>query len=141
MFGNTYSNPARAYARVEAETSVEAATPHQLIMMLYDGALMALRTAGVAMQNNDIPTKGLSISKAIDIILNGLKVSLDVKAGGELAERLDALYTYMAERLVYANANNSETALNEVISLLDGLRDAWRTIGGTDKPAAEVPHV
>jgi flagellar protein FliS len=130
MFGTTsFANRASAYARVETETSVEAASPHKLILMLYDGALLALRTAKFAMEQKDIPKKGSSISKAIDIITNGLKVSLDLNNGGDLAARLDALYEYMTDRLLYANLHNSVAALDEVADLLQGLRDAWATIG------------
>ena len=128
MFGTTYGNRAAVYARISTETSIESASPHKLILMLYDGALVSLRTASVAMQNKDIPTKGLSISKAIDIILNGLRVSLDLNAGGELAERLDALYEYMANRLLHANLHNNQAALDEVIGLLGTLREAWAAI-------------
>jgi len=128
MFGTTYGNRASAYARISTETSVESASPHKLVLMLYDGALVSLRTAKVAMENKDIPTKGNSISKAIDIILNGLKVSLDLNAGGELAERLDALYEYMAGRLLHANLHNNPAALDEVVGLLGSLREAWAAI-------------
>lgn len=128
MFGTSYANRAAAYTRIGNETGVESASPHKLILMLYDGALVALRTASVAMQNKDIPTKGRSISKAIDIIMNGLKVSLDIKAGGELAERLDALYEYMADRLLHANLHNNQAAMDEVVGLLGSLREAWAAI-------------
>lgn len=129
MFGTfSPSNRAAAYVQVGAETGVDAASPHQLILMLYDGALLALRTASAAMAQNDIPKKGASISKAIDIISNGLKVSLDLESGGEIAARLDALYEYMADRLLYANLHNNPAALDEVSELLAGLRDAWQGI-------------
>ena len=128
MFGTSYPNRASAYARVGNQTSVESASPHKLILMLYDGALLALGTATVAMQNKDIPTKGKSISKAIDIIMNGLKVSLDIEAGGKLAERLDALYEYMADRLLHGNLHNNQAAIEEVIGLLGSLREAWAAI-------------
>ncbi|THF65703.1 flagellar export chaperone FliS [Pseudothauera nasutitermitis] len=129
MFGTrSYANRASAYTRVGTETGVEAASPHQLILMLYDGALLALRTAESAMEHDDIPRRGAAISKAIDIITNGLKVSLDLNSGGELAVRLDALYEYMADRLLYANLHNSQAALDEVSGLLAGLREAWQGI-------------
>ncbi|AWI75215.1 flagellar export chaperone FliS [Azoarcus sp. L1K30] len=134
MFGTSYANRASAYARVSTETSVESATPHKLILMLYDGALLSLRTAAAAMRNKDIPTKGAAISKAIDIITNGLKVSLDLEAGGEIAGRLDALYEYMAERLLYANLHNNEAALDEVCGLLGSIREAWEGIANQVTP-------
>ena len=89
--------------------------------MLFDGALVAIGTAPWH-SSKDVPTKGHSISKAIEIIVNGLKVSLDMEAGGELSERLAALYDYMAERLLHANLHNSRPALGKVAGLLRRLR-------------------
>ena len=128
MFGS-FGNRASAYAQVSVETGVSTASPHKLILMLYDGALLQIRTAGIAMQAKDIPGKGTAISKAIEIIINGLKVSLDMDAGGELSERLSALYEYMGERLLYANLHNNQAALDEVAGLLATLRGAWAEIG------------
>lgn len=128
MFGS-FGNRANAYAQVGVETGVSTANPHKLILMLYDGALLQIRTAGIAMQSRDIPGKGTAISKAIEIIINGLKVSLDMEAGGELAERLSALYQYMSDRLLYANLHNNQPALDEVTGLLMTLREAWAEIG------------
>ena len=135
MFGSSFGR-ANAYARIGVETGVSTADPHTLILMLYDGAVMAVTAAGVAMDNKQIPVKGEKISKAIEIITNGLKVSLDMNAGGELAERLAALYDYMADRLLYANLHNNRAALDEVNSLLCSLRDTWREIAPAKAAAA-----
>ena len=127
MFAS-YSNKANAYAKVSVETGVTSANPHKLILMLYDGALAGIQSARLAMNSKDIPTKGRNISKAIDIIINGLKVSLNMDAGGDLAAQLDALYDYMSDRLLYANLHNNVAALDEVAGLLEGLRSAWEGI-------------
>lgn len=119
---------ANAYAKVSVETGVTSASPHKLILMLYDGALASIQSARLAMDSKDIPTKGRHISKTIDIILNGLKVSLNMDAGGDLAAQLDALYDYMSDRLLYANLHNNVAALDEVAGLLEGLRSAWEGI-------------
>ncbi len=134
MFGG-FGNRAAAYAKVGVETGVNTADPHKLILMLFDGALLQIRTAGIAIGNRDIPAKGTAISKAIEIIINGLKVSLDMNAGGELAQRLSALYDYMSERLLYANLHNSQPALDEVAGLLSTLREAWASIRSQVQPA------
>ncbi len=65
------------------------------------------------------------ISKPILIIESGLKASLDKKAGGDIAESLDALYDYMSNRLYIANLQNQQEPVNEVIKLLIELRSAW----------------
>lgn len=135
MFG-ALPNRAAAYARVGVETGVSTASPHQLIVMLFDGALMSISLAAIAMEQNDIPTKGSAISKSIDIINNGLKASLDMEAGGSLSERLAALYDYMTERLLYANLKSNRAALDEVATLLGGLREAWIGIAPEGQTAA-----
>lgn len=122
------NNPAKAYATVGIETGVAAASPHKLILMLFDGALLSLSAATSHMQQKHIAEKGQSISKAIDIIGNGLRASLDLKAGGELAERLYSLYEYMENRLLHANLHNDPAALEEVSHLLGELRSAWEEI-------------
>lgn len=120
---------AAAYSRVGVETGVTGADPHRLILMLYDGALLAIAAAKQHMANANTAAKGESISKAIEIIANGLKASLNVEVGGELAARLAGLYDYMCQRLVYANARNSAVTLDEVRSLMVELKEAWEEIG------------
>jgi flagellar protein FliS len=115
------------------ETGVAAADPHQLIVMLFDGALLAIAKAGSAMQQKQIAEKGQAISQAIDIIANGLQASLNFSAGDELANRLAALYDYMCKRLVHANLNNDAAALSEVGRLLGEIKSAWEEIA--DDPA------
>jgi flagellar protein FliS len=132
MFTSTH-NPSTAYAKVGVETGVAAASPHKLILMLFDGAALALSSAAVQIREDRTTEKGLSISRAIDIIANGLKASLDRDAGGDLASRLAALYDYMCARLLHANLRNDLAALNEVAGLLGELKGAWEEIA--DDPA------
>ena len=127
------SNSAQTYAKVGVETAVAAADPHQLIVMLFDGALLAIAKAEGFMRQGMIAEKGEAISRAIDIISNGLKASLDFSAGDELAGRLAALYDYMGVRLVHANLKNDLGALQEVSRLLGEIKSAWGEIA--DDPA------
>lgn len=122
------ANPSQTYAKIGVETGVAAANPHQLILMLFDGALMSLGTASRAMQQGQIAEKGQAISKAIDIIINGLKLSLDADDSSGLSERLAALYDYMADRLLSANLRNDKKIIAEVSGLLRELRGAWEEI-------------
>ena len=135
MFGMMRS-PAETYAKVGVDVAVETSNPHRLILMLFDAAVAAISMARIHMQAGDIPQKGAAISKAIDLITNGLSASLDKDSGGELAERLAALYDYMAQRLLFANLKNSQAALDEVQELLTGLRDAWAQIAPSEQAAA-----
>ncbi len=79
MFGTTQQG-ANAYAKVGIETGVAAATPHKLIVMLFDGAKMAIDRAIQHIQSNDIAPKGRAISHAISIINDGLRASLNKKS-------------------------------------------------------------
>lgn len=126
---------ANAYARVAVETGVGTADSHTLIVMLFDGALMCIASARQHMLSKEIAAKGENVSKAIEIITNGLKASLNAEAGGELAQRLGALYDYMCNRLLHANVTNNPAALDEVHNLLAELKDAWSQIGDVQPKA------
>ena len=117
------------YAQVGVETGVASADPHRLILMLFDGALAAIATARLAMSRSEIGAKASAITKAIAIIDGGLKASLDVDAGGDLAARLSQLYDYMLKQLLVANLRSELTTLDEVTRLLNELRGAWAQIG------------
>lgn len=141
MFGSSQRG-AGAYAKVGLETGVVASSPHQLIGMLFDGAMVAIRSAAVHMKAREIEKKGNAISKAIMIIQHGLRASLDKKAGGQIAVNLDALYDYMGRRLTTANLSNDVAILDEVLGLLADLKGTWEMIGKTEAPAAApMPRV
>jgi flagellar secretion chaperone FliS len=123
------SNPIGAYQDVGIDTSVRDASPHQLIVLLLAGARQTLLVARGGIEQKNIPLKGSAISKGIDIILNGLRASLDQEKGGEIAVNLGALYDFMARRLLHANMNNDIGALDEVLGLLTEIQEAWEAIG------------
>ncbi|MGY4878836.1 flagellar export chaperone FliS [Vreelandella aquamarina] len=125
----TYTHGASAYARVGVESGVMSADPHKLIVMLFDGAQASIRAARIHMQDGNIAEKGKSISKALDIINNGLSAALDQEKGGEIAERLGSLYDYIARLLLTANLRNDEESLNQAEQLLEDVASAWREIG------------
>ncbi|GAA3905301.1 flagellar export chaperone FliS [Halomonas cibimaris] len=124
-----YGKGADAYARVGVESGVMSASPHQLIVMLFDGARASIRAARIHMQSGNVVEKGKSISKALDIVNNGLMAALDQEKGGEIAERLGTLYDYIARLLLQANLRNDQESLDSAESLLDEIASAWRDIG------------
>lgn len=130
-----------AYQRIGVETSVEAADPYKLILMLFEGAQEALNRAKMHMQLNEIAEKGQMISKAIMIIDHGLKASLDMNAGGDLAIKLQALYDYMTHQLLVANIQNNVEKITEVNKLLSELHSAWKEIGQFAETQKETLHV
>ncbi len=89
----------QAYAQIGVESAVMSASQQQLVTMLFDGVLSALVRARLFMQDNNQQGKGVSLSKAINIIENGLRVSLDEESKDELTQNLIALYSYMVRRL------------------------------------------
>ena len=134
-FGTGFGG-ASAYAQLAVETSVASADPHTLILLLFEGAEAAIRLAKFKLQENDVAAKGQAISQAIQIVSDGLRASLDVKAGGELAERLAALYEYIAARLLWANVKNDEAAMDECLNLLGEIHSAWAQIAPDQQAVA-----
>ncbi len=127
MFGSS-RNAAQAYAKVGLETGVIAASPHKLIAMLFEGALVAILKAENHMRAGEITEKGRAITHAMNIVNNGLRASLNHKEGGEIADNLEALYLYMTERLSQAHLRNDPALLQEVYKLLSDLKSAWDAI-------------
>lgn len=118
----------KQYTQLGTETEVDSASPHRLIQMLMEGALLRIIKAKAYMKNNEVQKKGEVIGMAISII-GGLRDSLDHKAGADLALNLDNLYEYMSSRLLEANVKNDITMLDEVYSLLMEIKTAWDAIG------------
>jgi flagellar secretion chaperone FliS len=127
MFG-TRKPSANAYAQLGLETGVVAASPVKLTIMLYEGAISACIQAVNAMHQEEYARKGELLSKAILIIESGLRASLDKKVGGEIAQNLEALYMYMTETLMVANARMQVDKVTEIQSLLMELKSAWEAI-------------
>lgn len=119
----------QSYQNIGVESAVMNARPHQLIVMLFDGAHSALVRARLFLDAGQLAEKGLALSKAINIIDNGLKAALNMEAGGELSDNLASLYEYMVRRLLIANLHNDVEAIVEVENLLNNIADAWKQIG------------
>lgn len=135
MFG-TPKRGVGAYATVGLETGVAAASPHKLVVMLYDGVIVALLSAINGIKASNVAAKGAALSKAITIIDNGLRASLDRQAGGEIAANLDALYDYMGRRLLEANIKSDAGIVEEIHGLMSDLREAWVQIGEQQEAGA-----
>lgn len=101
---------------------------HELIVMLFDGALAHLEQAGQWVRRGDVQRKAIALDKALAII-GGLQASLDCDNGGELADNLDALYDYMQRRLSRAIAEDDFKGVEEVADLVSTLKQGWDAIG------------
>ncbi|NND61471.1 MAG: flagellar export chaperone FliS [Gammaproteobacteria bacterium] len=128
---------ATEYREVSAQGGVAASDPHQLILLLMNGALDAIAVAKGHMRRGDVPQKGVSISRAISII-DGLRFSLDHEVGGDLVTNLDDLYLYMGQRLLQANIKDEPEWLDEVAALLREIKDAWEQIPPEARKVSEA---
>jgi flagellar protein FliS len=122
------SQYAKTYKQVGLETEVSGADPHKLVLMLLDGAISAIKLASIGIEKKDLQTKSAQLSKAISIINEGLRASLDHKQGGQIAGRLDSLYLYITSQLLEANLSNQAEPLKEALELLVMIQDAWKGI-------------
>lgn len=124
---NRMGNVMKGYRAAGLQEVIENASPHALIRMMMEGALDRIASARGHMERGAIAEKGAQIGLAVSII-EGLRVSLDRQAGGELADNLDRLYDYMTRRLFEANVRNEPAYLDEVAGLLRQIKDAWNAI-------------
>lgn len=140
MYGNMPSpfaargQRASMYAKVGLETDVQAASPHRLVAMLFDGIFDAMAQATQAIQAGNVEAKGRALSRAVRILDEGLRAGLDLSAG-QLATDLRELYGYVCMRLTQANLKSDIAAIEECQRLLSPVREAWTAIGTT--PAAQ----
>jgi len=99
----------------------------ELIQMLFDGLIDSLVTARGHIEREDIFEKNKSLMRAGRIVI-GLQGALDLDKGGDLANNLNELYSYVTRRLIHVNARNDLEALQEVYSLMSEIRQAWRDV-------------
>jgi flagellar protein FliS len=97
----------------------------QIILMLYDGILNHIRIAKQKVERGDTLSKGTHLSKAT-LILTELSSVLDMEKGGEISMNLRNLYTYVLQRLLYANLNNDVAALEEAEKIIGTIKDGWK---------------
>ncbi|HHJ35456.1 MAG TPA: flagellar export chaperone FliS [Gammaproteobacteria bacterium] len=115
------------YNNVNSYTGVTDANPHQLVQMLIDGALGKLSVLKGLIERKETAKKGQVVGQAISII-GGLRSSLDMEKGGDLAANLDDVYEYIERRLVQANLKNDVAIVDEVVALLREIKTAWESI-------------
>jgi flagellar secretion chaperone FliS len=127
-----------AYRDMAVDGQVLGADPHRLVSLLFDGYMAALAEARGAMRAGDVLRKGRALGKASRIMEEGLRATLDHKAGGRLAEDLGELYRYVVARLLQAHTRNDETLIDECRRLIEPVQQAWNAIPPTarHRPAA-----
>ena len=133
------ANPWKSYRRIATQT----APPGQLVLMLFDGAIRSLDRALLGFNSQDVGERNATIHNnlqhAVDI-LRELNSSLDLEAGGQLADTLRNLYAYFERRLHESNVRKSRKGIDEVLPMLKQLRDAWFNMLNTSAPTADAAN-
>jgi len=118
----------QAYARISLESRLAGATPHQLIAMLFEGARSAIARAAIYFEQGDVARRGEMISKAINIVDNGLRAALDHRKGPAIAADLERLYDYISRLLMQANLHSSPDKLQQADKLIGDIAEVWQAI-------------
>jgi flagellar secretion chaperone FliS len=124
-----------AYKKGNIKQDIANADPHKLTLMLMQGALDRLAYAKGGIERKDFELKAEHLSRATAIIVT-LRDTLDMEAGGEVANNLFSLYDYMLQRLIDASVQNSLKIVDEVINLLSPIKSAWVQIPESAKQEA-----
>jgi len=129
------NKPWESYRKVATQT----ATPGQLVLMLYDGALSFLEKAMIGFDYKDPAMFNQTINNNIiraQAIVHEMNASLNMEAGGDVAANFRRLYNYLFRRLTEANRKKQKAPIEETISRLRVLRDSWAEMlrNGGDAP-------
>ena len=125
--------PAPYGAQNYFRTQVESASPMELVVMLYDGAIRFLQEARDANERKDPWARARSASKAIAIV-DHLQNTLNVEEGQAVARELDRIYDYMMTRLLDVTIKRDPSGLEEVQRLLTTVREGWAQASATASP-------
>ena len=124
-----YTDPTKAYTDTRASSSVSGASPHKLIALLFEACQEKLSVAKGAMQRGETKNKAEAIKKSLDIIVR-LQAALDFDKGGQIATKLDDLYTFCTNHLALANVMNDVSKIDEVYRVIAEIKAGWLEIQG-----------
>lgn len=124
------------YGRPDAyrESAILTASPEQLVVLLYDGALRFLRQAQAAGGEGAAQHARDRLDRA-EAIIDELLATLDMDAGGELAQRLEGIYVFCKRCLMEARIERDLAKVATVVRLLSELRESWAALAGKPAPA------
>ncbi|MCM1497399.1 MAG: flagellar export chaperone FliS [Clostridium sp.] len=114
-------NPMAAYST----NKVTTATPAELTLMLYEGAIKFCNIAKVAMEKKDMQSANLNIQKARNIIVE-LQTTLNFDY--PVAKDFDAIYTFIFDRMVEANVSKDPAVVEQILVQLREIRDIWKQV-------------
>lgn len=130
----TADNPIASYFR----SSVEGASPEELVGLLYEGVVAGLHRAIKALEAGAIEPRVREINRCLAITAE-LRASLDFERGGKVAESLRRFYEIAKSRMLEASIQQSKPLLLELAEQFHGLREAWRQVEHAVRPAAGNP--
>lgn len=105
-------------------SAIETASPEQLTLMCYDGALKFMRRAVMALEENDLARLSENTGRA-QAIINELNITLNMEAGGEIARNLRDIYLFVNRHMSQGAMKRDPQHLREAMELIQGLRDSW----------------
>ena len=117
------SRSARAYADSSVQTSVSAAEPGDLIVLIYERIFDHLKLAKRDLENGEYGIE--PFTKAHDLIQQGLLACLDYKAGADVAQNLAAIYEWALREIIQARVTHSPEKVTEILDVLTPLYEAW----------------
>jgi len=123
-------------ARAYATTQVQTASPVQVVVLLYDGTIQAMKLAQEGMQHNNREDKARFLSRALRVV-SELSATLNMEQGGTVARDLRRIYEFVVHELTQANLLNQPERLDAPIRCLGVLREAWLELAlQVNKPQA-----
>lgn len=115
----TYNNMYQQYQ----QNSIMTASPEELTLMLYNGAIKFINLGKLHIENKEIEKANNAIKRAQDIIAE-LNNTLDMNY--EISHNLGSIYTFILEKLLDANIKKDISFLDEVLPLIEEIRDTWK---------------
>lgn len=106
------------------KSAVNSASPLQLVVMLYDGALRFMEAAKHSIEHGELYKQNENCKKAQNII-SELMSTLNMEQGGEIAQNLFSLYTFAYDKLIEGNVNDNPKSISEAIEVMSQLRESW----------------
>jgi flagellar protein FliS len=117
---------ANAYKKTEIVTSVSSASTNELILLIYDRILENLRLGKKELENNRLGIDEFTVAN--ELINLGLLASLNDQKGGEIAQNLRNIYLWAMHSIIEARLTKSSEKIDEIINVLNNLRQAWEFI-------------
>lgn len=118
-------NVANPYLKEYKKNQIETATPEEILILLYDGAIQFLNKAKIAIEEKDGAACQKNLFSCEKILIEFMN-TLDMERGGDLALNLLALYKYMYDILIKVNLSKDISKIDEVLKHLRGLRETWQ---------------